>query len=210
MFVLQAPDSRRPCVASHKTPKVSCVMWQLLTTIVNSSTSPRRGSRRRHSTSAHLDSSHRSLLRQHSLSTHLDPSQRGMLPVSHVFVDSSRLLSFLIAPPGHHWVRLLPVRAVVYRFGHFFCDCLFLAFHDSAAVPSALNQSTSQVTVLARPSLVGDHMHCITCISFGFLHVLLARLTIIPCMILCADNQLTHQSRCCVASLGFVCTEFLA
>ena len=43
--------------------------------------------------------------RRHSLSTHLDPSHRGLLPVSHVFVDSSRLLCFLIAPPGHHCVR---------------------------------------------------------------------------------------------------------
>ena len=43
-------------------------------------------------------------------------SQRCLLPVSHVFVDSSRLLCFLIAPPGHRCVRLLSVRAVVYLF----------------------------------------------------------------------------------------------
>ena len=109
-----------------------------------------------------------SLLRRHSLSTRLDPSHRGLLPVSHLFVDSSRLSCFLIAPPGHHCVRLLSVRAVVYLLGlPRFCGCA-----------SALTQSTSQITVLARPSLVGDHMHCTTCIAFGSLHVLLARLTI--------------------------------
>ena len=41
------------------------------------------------------------------------------------------------------------------------CGVSRLAFHDSAAVSSALNHSTSQVTFLAMPSLVGDHMHCI-------------------------------------------------
>ena len=122
--------------------------------------------------------------RRHSLSAHLDSSHRGLLPVSHVFVDSSRLLCFLIAPPGRHCVRLL-----VY----------LLAFHDSAAVPSALNQPTSQLTVLSMPSLVAC---CITYIAFGSLHVLLARLTISPCTFLCADNQLIHLSKCCFAPLG--------
>ena len=62
-------------------------------------------------------------------------------------------------------------------------------FHDSAAVPSALNQSTSQVTVLAKPSLVGlaitctASQHCIRVFARC-----LARLTI-SCTILCADNQ---------------------
>ena len=42
----------------------------------------------------------------------------------HVFVDSSRLLCFLIAPPGHHCVRLLSERAVVYLPGlPQFCGC---------------------------------------------------------------------------------------
>ena len=161
----------------------------MLTPIVNSSRSPRRGV-----TSTHLDSSHRGLLRRHSLSTHLDPSHRGLLPVSHVFVDSSRLSCFLIAPPGHHCVRLLSARAVVYLPGlPRFCGC------------AQCSQSIdSQVTVLAMPSLVGDHMHCITSIAFGSLHVLLARLTISPCTILCPDNQLTHLSRCCF------CTQLLA
>ena len=74
-------------------------------------------------------------------------------------------------------------------------------------MPSALNQPTSQVTVLAMPSLVG-RMRCITCIAFGSLHVLLARLTISPCTFLCADIQLTHLSKCCFAPLGcfLVCT----
>ena len=158
----------------------------MLTPTVHSSRSPRRGSRRRHSLSAHLDSSH-----------------RGLLPVSHVFVDSSRLSCFLVAPPGHQCVRLLSVRAVV---------CLVWPSTILRLCPVALNQSTSQVTVLAMPSLVGDHMHCITCTAFGSLHVLLARLTISPCTFLCADNQLTHLSKCCFAPLGgfFVCTQLLA
>ena len=48
----------------------------------------------------------------------------------------------------------------------------------------------------------------ITCTACGSLHVLLARLTISPCSFLCADNQLTHLSRCCFAPLGcfLVCT----
>ena len=45
------------------------------------------------------------------------------------------------------------------------CGVSRLAFHDSAAVSSALNHSSSQVTFLAMPSLVdhhhADHMHCI-------------------------------------------------
>ena len=54
----------------------------------------------------------------------------SLLPVSHVFVDSSRLLCFLIAPPGHHCVRLLSVRAVSRRWAAFLSapssslDCL--------------------------------------------------------------------------------------
>ena len=62
----------------------------------------------------HNDPSHRGLLHRHSLSTHLDSFHRGLLPVSHVFIDSSRLSCFLIAPPRHQCVRLLFVRAVVY------------------------------------------------------------------------------------------------
>ena len=87
-----------------------------------------------------------------------------------------------------------------------------MASHDSAAVPRALNQSISQVTVLVKPSLVGDHMHCSACIAFGSLHVLLARLTISPRTVLYADSQLTHLSRCWFAPLGcfLVCTQLLA
>ena len=112
MLLQQAPSSQRPCVASRKHLSLQVSCCNLLTPnypLIPISTS------RRNSLSAHLDSSHRGLLRRHSLSTHLDPSHRGLLPVSHVFVDSSRLLYFLIAPPGHHCVRLLPVRAVVYH-----------------------------------------------------------------------------------------------
>ena len=87
------------------------------------------------------------------------------------------------------------------------CDVSRLAFHDSAAVSSALNQSSSQVTVLSMPSLVGGHMHCITCTAVGSVP-----LTISPCTFLCVDNQLTHLSRCCFAPLGrfIVCTQILA
>ena len=37
-------------------------------------------------------------------------------------------------------------------------------------------------------------MHYITCIAFGSLHVLLARLTISPCTFQCVDNQLSRCS----------------
>ena len=116
--------------------------------------------------------------------------------MSHVFVDSSRLFCFLIAPPGHHCVRLLSVRAVVYLSGlPRFCGC------------AQCSQSTHQPSHCSCHAILG-RMRCITCIAFGSLHVLLARLTISPCTFLCADNQLTHLSKCCFAPLGcfLVCT----
>ena len=169
-----------------------------VTPIAHSSRSPRRGSRRRHSLSAHLDSSRRGLLRRHSLSTHLNPPHRGLLPVSHVFVDSSRLFCFLIAPPGQHCVRLPSVRAVCISSGlPRFCGC---------AQCSPINRPASSLFLPCHPWLA------ITCTAFGSLHVLLARLTISPCTFLCAGSQLTHVSRCCFAPLGgfIVCTQLLA
>ena len=89
----------------------------------------------------------------HSLSTHLDPSHRGLLPVSHVFVDSSRLLCFLIAPPGHHCVRLLSVRAVVYLSGlPRFCGC------------AQCSQSTHQPSHCSCHAILGRMLHYMHCI----------------------------------------------
>ena len=140
--------------------------------------------------------------RRHSLSAHLDPSHRGLLSVSDVFVDSSRLLCFLIAPPGHHCVRLLSVRAEVYLHGlPRVCGC----------AQCSVNRSAKSLFLPSHPWLA---ITCTAsaCIAFGSLHVLLARLTISPRTVLCADSQLTHLSRCCFAPLGcfLVCTQLLA
>ena len=151
-----------PLCCLPQAPVVASVQWQLLTPTVHSSRSPRRG---------HVgDTPCRLVSILHvedfisSSTLTVDSSRhpcRRLLPVSHVFGDSSRLSCFLVAPPAF-------CKSCGVSFLSSLCDCPF--WHST--IPSALKQPTSEVTILAMPSLVGDYMHCITCIAFGSLHAL--------------------------------------